>query len=492
MKREISLIRLFSPFFIRLILYISLIGCATNAFAEEPLVLSLKEAIALSLRFNPSVQSGEIQRIVDKVSLRFAEWAYQPQYTLTGAVNYTKTVSNGFNTISDTQQITPGTTLLTPIGTQLSVQFPSNFSHNAGSARFYNPALTFSVVQPLLQGFGTDVVLAPLHQAQNQELLNRLTLKNTIMQNLTTVISQYAAVAQAQNSLEAQRLSLKNSIDTLKQQQEYLKAGRIADADLVQFQASAASQELALQQQEVNLQQQLRQFLIVLGIDPTTQIIVSKQVDFINDSLPTLTECIRQALLGNIAYQQQLINLKQAKINLLLANNQQRWQLNLTATRTQGGGTGGAPNSGLSSLTNGSDSNTTAALALSVPIDNVGLEKILVQAKVALKQQYITLDAQKRQVVNDVTNAYNTVLNQKGQIIQAKMAMDLAQRSLEISIAKLKFGKVSSFEVSTLQTNLVTQQLSYINAKTAYVTNLATLDQLIGNTLERWRIQLTY
>ena len=58
--------------------------------------------------------------------------------------------------------------------------------------------------------------------------------------------------------------------------------------------------------------------------------------------------------------------------------------------------------------------------------------------------------------------------------------------------AKLKYGKVSAFEASTLQTNLLTAQVSYINTMTAYVTNLATLDQTIGITLDRWHVKLTY
>jgi outer membrane protein TolC len=127
-----------------------------------------------------------------------------------------------------------------------------------------------------------------------------------------------------------------------------------------------------------------------------------------------------------------------------------------------------------------------------VPIDDLSLQQQYLQAKVALKQNEITLAETKRQVVNDVTNAFFVLQNQKQQITQAKLAVQLAQQTLDIANAKLKYGKVSPFEASTLQTNLLTAQLNYISTVAAYETNLAALDQILGNTLNRWHVRLSY
>lgn len=456
----------------------------------NPVLMTLYEAILLALRFNPTVQSADLQRVVQKFSLRVAFWNFQVHYSLTGSANYTNSVSGGVRSESDNQNLIPGMSLLTGIGTQLNLQSSNPVSHSAGSTRFYNPAVTLNITQPLIQGITPDVVLAPLHTAQYQECLNRLSFRSTIMQTITTVISQYAAVAQAQNSIEAQKISLQNAIATLKQQEAFLKTGRIAAADLVQFQTSVATQQLGLEQQEVNLMQQKRSLLVTLGIDPATPIQVTKQVKFRNECIPSLQESIELGLRANIPYQQAKINVQLARIALRVAQDQQNWVLNLTASRTQGGGSGGSPNSGIESLFNGYNNNTTVGLNLTVPIDNLSLQQTLLSAQVALKQACIQLAAQKRLVENDVINAYNTVISQRQQIKQAKMAVDLAQRSLDIANAKLLFGKVSAFEVSTLQTNLVTQQLTYINTLTAYVISLAALDQILAMTMCRWKINI--
>ena len=478
---------------LQLVISACLLFFASLTFAERPpLQLTLYDTIMLSLRFNPTVQTEDVQRISDKMSLLVAQWGYQLQYQLTGTGTYNNAVANNIRSESNSQSITPGMSLLTPLGTQLTLQSVNPISHTAGAANNYNPSVVFSLTQPLLQGSTVAVVMAPLHLAENQELLNRLTMENTVIQTVTTAISQYASLVQAQNSITAQELSLKQSIATLNQEQAFVKTGRSAPADLVQFQASVASQQLSLEQQQVNLTQQKQQLLITLGIDPTLPFTVTKQIKFTNETLPSLKESIRLGLKHNIAYQQAIINMKIAKINLLLGEDKQRWTLNLVASHVQGAGSGGPPNAGLPSLVNGRNYNNTVTLNLTVPLDNLTNQQVLVQAKVALNQQRIALDAQKRLVINSVTSAYDTVINQKAQITQAKIAMDLAQKTLDISQAKLKYGRSSPFEVSTLQSSLVSQQLSYINTIAAYYTNLATFDQIVGITLQRWKICVRY
>ncbi len=454
--------------------------------------ITLAEAVVLALRYNPNVQVEDFQRILDKFSLLVAEWQFDIHYNLTGAANYVHSVSSGFRSESDTQAITPGASLLIPLGTQFSLQMVNPLSHSAPNARFYNPSLVFNLTQPLLQGFGPEITLAPLHIAENQELINRLTMQNTVMGTITTIISQYVSLVQAKYSIKVQKISLQNSIDTLNEQKAFLKVGRIPASDLVQFEASVASQQLSLEQQEVVYLQQQRELLVTLGIDPTLSLQISDNVHLPTENIPTLSECIDMALANNVTYQQQVINIRNTRINLEVAADNQRPTLNLTVGQTQGGGSGGAPNSGIPSLFNGNNSNTTVGLALTVPIDDLSLQQSYLQAKVGLKQAEIVLSETKRQVINDVTNAFYVLQNQKQQITQAELSVKLAQQTLDIANAKLKYGKVSPFEASTLQTNLLTAQISYISTLAAYETNLAALDQILGNTLNRWHVRLSY
>src|SRR3990167_2808769 len=64
-----------------------------RALPHRVMHLTLKEAILLSLRNNPSIQSADLGRVIDKFSLLVAHNAYEPQFTLGGQGSF----ANGSN-----------------------------------------------------------------------------------------------------------------------------------------------------------------------------------------------------------------------------------------------------------------------------------------------------------------------------------------------------------------------------------------------------------
>jgi outer membrane protein TolC len=465
-----------------------------TAQEEIPKTLTLKDSILLALRYNPSVQSSELQRVIDKFNLRLAENALEVRYALTGTANYTHSISNGFSSTNRTANLTPGASLTTPIGTNISINMNNNVTNTAGVGSFYNPTATVTITQPLLQGFGSTVstAAAALYIAQMTEEINKLNLKNNIISIVTQVIQQYSAVVQAKNNLTTQELSLKSAEELVDRYRAYIRAGRNAPTDIVQPEANVASQQLNLQQAQNSLQQSYESLLNVLGLDPNQKIFVSDKVGFANAKFPPLKESISLALQHNISYQQALYSLKNTERNYLVAKDQQRWTLNLEASSVNGGGSGGAPNSGIESIVNGSNRSNSVGLNLTVPIDNLPVESAFVNAKIALEQQQINLLGLKRQIITGVTSAYNSLISQKQQIVQSKQSVKLAQQSLDIAYAKQKYGRITPFEVTSLQTALTTAQLTEISSEINYLNSLASYDQLLGVSLDRWDINIRY
>lgn len=467
-------------------------SCPPCPPAPQPKLLSLEEAIFLALRYNPLVRNAEIQRVVDKFNLKLSEYSYEVQYALTGSMVYNNTTSNGVHSETRTYNLTPAVSYLTPLGTQINVSMPHNITHSLGNPAFFNPLLSIVAVQPLLKGFGPLVTLAPLYNAYDQELINRLTLRNTVIGTITTVITQYTGLIQAQNTLKTLQLALDASIATLNQYRAEIKAGRRAPADVVQFQANVAQQELSIQAQLITIQQAQLTLLASLGLDPTIPLAVPEKVTMNDKDLPDLQQSIQLALRNDITYQNQKLSLRIAQRNLLVTRDAQRWTLNATLTQNFGGGSGGSPNSGYESLFNGQNKSTNIALALNVPIRNVPLQQQLVSAKVGVDQAETTLAAQRRAVISAATNAYYTLVNTKQQITQAQQSVNLAQISLNNANIRLNYGRSTPFEVTTLQNNLTNAQISLINTEISYVNALAQFEQVLGITLDRWRICLGF
>lgn len=459
--------------------------------ASYPL-LSLRDAILLSVRYNPDIQNAEVQRVVDKYNLRVSQFAFELQYALNGQATYNTTVANGVKSGSDSQNLIPTASLTGPYGTTIQTTILNPVTHSVGFARFYNPAATVSITQPLLRGFGPDITLAPLYNAEDIELVNRLILKNTLISTITSVVVQYIATFQAQNNIKAQEASLKQVQAAYEQAKLLVKAGRRGPADLLQFEANAASQKLTLQQNQVALLQAKETLLNLIGLEPQSTISLPESIQEIIKKIPSLKESIAITLANNPTYQQAIIGIRVLKRQLAVSKDNIRPQLDLSLTQTQGGGSGGLPNAGPESLVNGSNHSTTVMLTLSVPISTLPQEQAIASSQVALQQAITNLAALKRSIELNVMTTYNTLLSQKEQVKQANQAVMFAKKTYDIANIKLKYGKISSFEVNTLQVNLITAVTNYISTFATYITTQANFDSILGITTDRWELRVRY
>lgn len=447
-----------------------------------PKKLSMREAILLALRYNPSIQSQELQRVVDKFALRVAENNFELQYALTASGQYGRSVTNNIPIYSSGTQIMQTTTLNNSIGTQFS-----SLVNNSTTTQGVNSTnVTLSVTQPLMQGFGEDVTLAGIRNARDAEFLSRLNLKNTTAQAITTIISDYRQVVAAVNQLRIQNLTLENDLKTYHQLESQIKAGRRAPAEAVQSKAAIAQDKLNIKQGENTLAQAKQTLLNDIGLDPKTSIDVIASIDTDDIRLPTLEETMRIGLANNFAYQAAVIQQKQNKRNLLVAKDQARPEVNVTLSNTFGDGQG----LNLSNLNNNENSEQNIQVQVSVPIRNFPKQQAILQAKVAIEQQEVAIAQTRRSLETQVINAVTNLRLLKQQVELAKQARDLAKRNLEISKIKLFYGRVAMFEVSNLQNSLTSSELAVVYNEINYLNALSQLQFLIGTTLKTWDIQL--
>ena len=279
-----------------------------------------------------------------------------------------------------------------------------------------------------------------------------------------------------------------------------IAAGSMAKSDIVQAQAQVETQKATIQTDINNIETSKNQLLNSLGLPPHTPITVPKHFDFFKvekeivggGGLPTIQESGHVALANNISYQESLITIRTLRRDLLTAEDNNRWQLNLTASETVGGGSGGGQNAGLKSLTNGSNHNETAGLSLSVPIDNVSNQNSIIDEKVSLDQALIGLQESKRSLIESVETDYDSMLSSKKSLKIGLDALKLQQQTVYISEQKQLAGRVSTFEVITNQKNLSTQLETVVDNEISYLQSIVTLEQGIGVILEPWYVKLRY
>lgn len=432
--------------------------------------LSLKDAIALALRNNPTVKISELQRILDKFGLETVLRQAQIQWA---PLTVSTTLQNH---VVPQWRTGTGVKLNVPTGTSISV---GNTSTIGG------PGVTsLSVTQHLLKGSGLTFNRVPYQNAYDSEKIARYNFKNNIIGVVTNVITNYRALVQAYNSLDADKKSFANQEQDYVQDQLQVKAGVMAPADLLQQKENLESTQLSLVQEQNTLMQTYQNFLISLGLVPSAKYQIDRAIHVRNIKVPDLKTCITLALAHNIAYRQALINLRMIKRALIVAKNARKWTLDATGS-VQSGNLAFTPTGTTTPTPN-------VALNLSIPLDNFSGKAGVVTAQENIETAKLNLAQTKQALISTVMTQLTTIHNQYAQIRVAELAEQLQRKSLANAQLRLKYGRATMFEVNEMQTTLLTQQVNLIATKIAYLNAITALHQTLGMTLHHWHIKLRY
>lgn len=456
----------------------------------HPLPLSLKEAILLATRENPNVQQAQLNEIEQKFALEVAGWQFQPHYQMTAVASTNRVVYGNVRQTAKTWSVQPQATWLSPVGTQVTVTSANNVTNQ------YNPTLTVQIVQPLMRGFGKAIVEASLYNAMDSEKISRMNVEGALRTTVTSVINAYLDVVSAANTVKIDADALQRAEVSVQQTKLFIKAGRKAGVELVTVQAEVANAETKLENDKNNLDQARYALLTAIGIDPNTKVTFSNiDVPSLIDkySTPTLEDTKRLTLENDIQYQVDQITIQGAtKRSLLIAEDNTRWQLNLTGTGALGGGTGGGQNAGFSSLTNGANQTQGAALSLTIPINDKSAEQGVVNAKISLREAATALRQEKWAKETNAINGWNTIFSAERALHFAEDAEALQAKTYKISFQKYSYGLIDSVELQTVQQQLIARQQSLLDARISYLKALVNLDQQIGRTLNTWALQVRY
>src|SRR3990167_1645923 len=223
-----------------ILLYVSFASYAATSFLRT---LSLDEAILLSVRENPNVETSQLNHVLQKFALEVQQWQFQPHFMFqaTHTTSRTYSVTPGGVVTSNVTGIQPSVSLLTPIGTNLTLTSTNNVGNH------YNPGLSLQIMQPLLRGFGKPIVEAALYNAMDSETISRLSVEGTLRSTVTAVINAYLDLMSAEHTLMIDTDALVRAEESVRQTELFIKAGHKAGVELVTVKADRASAEMRIE-----------------------------------------------------------------------------------------------------------------------------------------------------------------------------------------------------------------------------------------------------
>jgi outer membrane protein len=464
---------------------------------DKPLSMSLPEAILLAVRDNTDIQNAYLQRVVQKFQLKVSEHKFKPNIDLTGSLRTSDarnrrrdgTVVELTDTISTVGRA--GATLTEKIPTGAEFTFTWEYARTSGNTHQTedreedSTASTWraAVKQPLLRGAGIDVNMASVRQARLTEQQNILGLKSTLIGTVTTTITTYRSYVQAVQQVKIARQSLVRAQQLLEQNKTMIAAGRMARTDLVQSLSNVANQKIAYQQSINSRDQNRLSLLKILRMDKKTKL---KPVEKFREPKrhPTWEESLALAYANQPIYLGDKITVESSKQNLVLAENGKLWDLSLNLHYN-------SSDTRRSVQDDTREHDWSAGLVLSIPLygeTQLSLEQALVSARSTLLQSQNSLSQSEENMKIDIDNALRTVEINREQVALNRQALKYAREKLANEQEKLKFGKSTNFQVVSYQTDLSTAENSLLSAEVSYLNSLVDLDQILGTTLDTWKI----
>lgn len=438
-------------------------------------IMSLREAILLSLRYNITVRNSELDRITQKYQVAIARNQFEPQYNLTGSANYAAASRPVYS-------LTPQVSLMNAYGTTVSL----NTVNSIGPSGQTIGVGSIAISQPLIRGSGRDIVLINLRNTLDGDAQNRLALKRQLMQTITEVIGLYYVALQNYNLLKVDQHSLEKSEQNLKEVKLRVEIGKKPLSELTRQEGDIAGQRVDFQASQRRSQDALQNLLKLIGLDPDAKLDIDQQINLQLMPVPDLEESIQIALKNNPDYLSAQIQLKIQERLLIQAKDGKRWQLNLNAQASTRLPYGPELAPALTPQTR------TATLSLQVPIDNLAVDQAIANAKVALQKQKFMIRDVKQTLIKNVINAIRNIESSRKQIETAEVNYHFKQKVYENSLLAWQYGKTTYFQVIQDQTDLRNSGITLVNKKIEYISLLASLDNLLGITLDRWGIKVDY
>jgi outer membrane protein len=410
-------------------------------------------------------------------------------------------------------------------GTQLVVGFDNSRVTTDGQFSDFSPLITptfrATVTQHLLQGFGPGINGRFILQAKNDRRITDSAFKQQLLYTVNQIENIYWGLVSAYEDEQAKEGALAQSTQLTADNRKQLEIGTLAPLDVVNSDATVATDKQALIASQTNLEYQqliMKQAIARNLNDPqlsSAPVVPTDRVGL--DRLPEedmqVEDLVRQAYTNNPQIEQAVLNMKNNQITIKAEKNgllpvvdaYAFYGANATAGSQNPGaidfstGKPYAPNkfpstsygTAFGDLFNSSNPDKGVGVNLTIPLRNRTAQADQARSQMELRQSQMRLQQLYTQIRIQVINAQYALTNDRAQVAAATASQEYAAQSFEAEGKKYKLGASTTALVLAQGRSLAISNNSLISATAAYAKDRAALLQLLSNTLDRYGISIT-
>jgi outer membrane protein TolC len=469
------------------------IGGGGREKAGGPVEVSIEEAILMALENNRALRVERLNPDIRRTFEEEEQSVFDPVLSGSGSFSREKglqrsRVSTGLVENTDTlAEASVGASQLFPTGTEVGVGFSAERTWSDLYSDLYASRVGLSVTQALLRGAGTRVNLATLEQARLDTDASEYEFRGFAEALVAQVEETYWDYALAQRQIQIVEQSLEIAEQQLREMEEMIAVGRLAESEVVAAQAEIALQRQALIAARSALKTTRLRLLRLLnpaGSDLWERDIVLRELPTIPDSaMDPVQAHVDVAMRFRPDLNAARLGVLRNDLEVVKTKNGLLPKLDLFVIL---GKTGYADSFG-SSVSNITEDayDFSAGLVVRYPFRNREAEARHRRSRLRLDQALEGVANFAQLVELDVRTAYIDIDRAKEQIAASRATLKLQEEKLRIETEKLRVGRSTAFLVSQAQRDRLSSQIAEVQAVANYFKALVALYRLEGSLLER-------
>jgi len=411
-----------------------------------------------------------------------------------------------YNTVLQEGLLTGGYVQLRDYEASLKENSPLDYLNPA-----VGPHIDLALRQNLLQGFGVRLNDRFIRIARVNIVASRESFRSQLLDLSVSILNLYWDLVSANDELKIRRSALEMSQKLYQDTEKEVQAGAMPAVQLPRAKAEAGvrKQDVLIAEFNVRQREAALKDALVRTPDPQVEAAGIVTLDRIeipaSDDLPPLRKLVGTAMQKRPDVAVASFRDQTAKMALIGTENPLLPSLQVqaqtydrvaagTAQIVNGSGPDpyfvGGYGTALKQIFRRNFPNEVASLSLSIPIGNRQAQGDYGIDQLQYRQSQVSAQRDTNQIVVDISNQLSALRQSRAKYSAAKETRVLQEQILDQDRKKFSYGISTFNDIIVDQRALVAAQISEINALTTYQRARVSLDQVLGETLEKNHISL--
>jgi outer membrane protein len=392
--------------------------------------------------------------------------------------------------------------------------YEQSFKENAPSDTL-NPAvgphMDLAIQQNLLQGFGVKLNDRGIRIAKINTGASLESFRSQLLDLVANVLNNYWDLASAGDETKARQRAQENAQKFYSDTQKEIAAGGLPRVELSRAAAEVAARRQDLIVSQANLRQRgdALKALLVRTPDPAVEAAEVIPLDRIeipeSDNLPALRQLVTSAMANRPDVVVSRLRDETSEISLLGTQNPLLPSLQVTG-QTYDRGVAGTPQANSGSVANPyfvggygtalgqilrrNFPNYSGSVSFSIPLGNRTAQGDYGIDQLQFRQSQVSGQRDTNAIVVDISARMSALRQARSRYSAALNTRTLQEQLLDADQEKFSSGMATFNDIINDQRALVTAQISEVNALAAYAHARVSLDQTLGDTLERNHVSM--